>query len=107
MTKLKKIGVLSLAKLQAITMALVGFIIGIIFFIGGLFFGITTDSIGIGMGFSFLSIIIFPIIYGVMGFIGGVIGALLYNLSSKWTGGIEIYLEDNTTPEKQNMATKQ
>jgi len=31
--------------------------------------------------------------YGVMGFIGGAIAALLYNLFSNWVGGIEIEVE--------------
>jgi hypothetical protein len=46
--------------------------------IGGLF---------LGMG------IFMPIIYAVMGFIFGVIGAALYNLVARWIGGFEIEVE--------------
>ena len=34
-----------------------------------------------------------PILYIVIGFIGGIIGAFMYNLSAKWVGGIEIDIE--------------
>jgi hypothetical protein len=34
------------------------------------------------------------IIYPVMGFIGGILMAAFYNLTSKWVGGIEVTLED-------------
>jgi hypothetical protein len=36
------------------------------------------------------SIIFFPIMYAVFGFIGGAIQSLLYNLAAKYTGGLEI-----------------
>jgi hypothetical protein len=34
-----------------------------------------------------------PILYAVMGFIIGVIGAFIYNLVAKWVGGIEVEVE--------------
>jgi hypothetical protein len=34
-----------------------------------------------------------PVIYGVMGFIGGIIGAAIYNLIARWIGGIEVEVE--------------
>ena len=45
---------------------------------------------GLGLGM----IIVIPLFYAVMVFIGGVIGSALYNLVSKWTGGLEFTLED-------------
>jgi hypothetical protein len=44
---------------------------------------------GIMMGMGFLM----PIIYGVMGFFVGVIGAAFYNLIARWIGGIEVEVE--------------
>ena len=38
--------------------------------------------------------IVFPIMYAVLGFIFGVIGAAIYNLVAGWTGGIEFTLSD-------------
>ena len=34
-----------------------------------------------------------PVMYGVMGFLAGVIGAAIYNLFAKWIGGIEVEVE--------------
>ncbi|MFO1461056.1 MAG: hypothetical protein U1G08_16830 [Verrucomicrobiota bacterium] len=42
-----------------------------------------------GVGFAILA----PVFYGVMGFVIGVIGALIYNLVAKWIGGIEVEVE--------------
>ena len=50
---------------------------------------------GVGMfGGSILLIILFPILYAVMGFIGGIISAAIYNLIASWTGGIEFTVVD-------------
>ena len=37
--------------------------------------------------------VLMPVIYGVMGFILGVIGAAVYNLVARWIGGIELEVE--------------
>ncbi len=34
-----------------------------------------------------------PILYGLMGFLGGVIMAALYNLFARWVGGLEVEVE--------------
>jgi hypothetical protein len=34
-----------------------------------------------------------PVIYGVMGFILGIITAFIYNLVARWIGGIEVEVE--------------
>jgi hypothetical protein len=34
-----------------------------------------------------------PIFYAVLGFVGGVIGAAIYNLAAKVVGGIEVEVE--------------
>ncbi len=44
------------------------------------------------IGIVLLSLFI-PIFYGLMGFIFGALGALIYNLMAKWVGGIEIELQ--------------
>jgi len=46
----------------------------------------------LGMGFGML--VAAPIIYGIMGFVGGVIVAFVYNVLAKMTGGIEFTVED-------------
>jgi len=44
---------------------------------------------GVMVGFS----IMIPVVYGVMGFVFGVIGAAIYNLIASWIGGIEVEVE--------------
>ena len=89
--KLKSIGVLSLAKLEGIIMALVGLVLGL--FMAA--FGVVAGSIGRSpfAGLGIAAVIILPIIYGVCGFVGGAIGALVYNLIAGWIGGIELELQ--------------
>ena len=42
-----------------------------------------------GAGFA----IFVPVIYAVMGFVSGALGAVIYNLVAKWVGGIEVEVE--------------
>jgi hypothetical protein len=42
-----------------------------------------------GAGFA----LFLPIIYGVAGFIGGIVSAFLYNIIAKWVGGMEVEIE--------------
>lgn len=44
--------------------------------------------------FTGVFVIFMPIIYAVVGFIGGVIAAFIYNLVAKWTGGVEFTTEE-------------
>ena len=37
--------------------------------------------------------IFMPVLYGVMGFIFGVLMAVVYNLVARWIGGIEVEVE--------------
>ena len=47
----------------------------------------------LGVGIFLIGIVMVPIFYGMIGFIIGAVGALIYNLVAKWVGGIEIELE--------------
>jgi|SRR3989344_7354244 len=99
MAKLKKIGVWSLAKLQAIIMAIVGFFAGLFFWgistlLGGAagFGGMPPSYSMFGMGGAIL-IIGMPILYGLMGLVFGALGAVVYNLVAGWVGGLELEFE--------------
>jgi len=63
-------------------------------------FGASTGGTGGAfMLFGGIAFAIFiPVIYAIMGFIGGIIGAALYNLVANWTGGIEFEVRDETPP---------
>jgi hypothetical protein len=47
-----------------------------------------------GVGFA----IVMPVIYAVVGFVGGIIAAALYNLIAKWTGGFEFETREIAPP---------
>jgi hypothetical protein len=92
-TRIRAINPVQLGIVYAALYALIGLIAGIIIAIVSMAAGSMASA---GMpNFGWLSVIIFPIIYGVCGFIGGIIVGFLYNLIAGWTGGIEMTL---TTP---------
>jgi hypothetical protein len=44
--------------------------------------------------FSGVFVMFLPVIYAVVGFIGGAIAGFIYNLVAKWTGGLEFTTEE-------------
>jgi hypothetical protein len=58
--------------------------------LGSLAGGGVPGARALGFGFGPGAIIIFPILYGVIGGIGGAIGAVVYNLAAGWVGGLEV-----------------
>ncbi len=93
MAQLKSIGVLSLAKIYALIMAVFGLIIGIFYGFGmmapiGFSGGMMSGAVA-----GFLFVILMPVFYGVLGFVSGAITALLYNMFAKWVGGVEVDLK--------------
>lgn len=52
------------------------------------------SSVSIGFGSGLFMLILIPIIYTIVGFIGGLITGALYNMISKWIGGLEFEVED-------------
>ncbi len=90
MVVLKKIHVLSMAKIYSISMALIGLIFGIFFALISLVAGpLATQSMMFG-SFGFGFIIILPIFYGALGFFAGLLTAFIYNLIAKSFGGLEV-----------------
>ncbi len=94
----KRIGVLSLAKLMGILYAGLGLIIGGIFTL----FTLLGSAIGMASGeqeaifgvlFGVGAIIVMPIFYGVIGLIGGLIMSALYNLAAGLVGGVELEVQ--------------
>jgi len=99
---IRRFGVLSVGKMHGLLMFIMGLIIGVIY---GLIFivlgaatslgvgrdataaGVSSVAVGIGM------MIGIPIMYGFLGFIMGVIGALIYNGVAGIIGGIKFELE--------------
>ena len=94
MIKVKKIGILSFAKFQAVLMSLVGLIAGVMYSFGGAIYDLLSKgSFNFGTAIAFLALIGMPIIFYVIGFVAGLIQAFLYNLFVGWFGALELVIE--------------
>lgn len=90
----KSVGVLSAAKIMGMIYACIGLIFVPFFLLIGVMSSMAgQDKLPFAGIFSVGFALVMPVFYGVMGFIGGAIGALLYNLFARWVGGIELQLE--------------
>ena len=101
---LKRIGVVSTAKVAAVIGIIVGFIAGLFMTLGALTIGTLASAIpatataGVNLAplivaIGALSIIIMPILMAIGGFIWGAIIAFFYNVAAKYVGGIELDLK--------------
>ena len=105
MVQIHRIGIFSMGKVSAILYALFGLL-------GGLFmsamsllgmilsgssrsvyssyssYGGSSDFFGIITGLG--AVVCLPILYGILGFIGGIISAFFLNLALKFAGGLEL-----------------
>ena len=98
MKEIKRIDPMSYAKITGIVMAAIGLLMAFFFLLfGGLFASMSSGtSSGFGMaGAGIASIIIFPIMYGILGFISGLVGAIIYNAVAGTIGGVKIQFEDD------------
>ncbi len=90
---IKRIGPMSCAKISGALYAILGIIIGgavsLIALAGG-FGSETAEGAGISAVIGVTSIIVFPILYGCIGFFGMLLLAWLYNIGAGLVGGIEI-----------------
>jgi len=89
---IRKINVLSLAKVQAIMGIAIGLILGAIFTIISILKNASYQG-NYDLIFGKPSIIVLPILYGLFGFLGGIIGAIIYNTISRFVKGIDIVVE--------------
>ncbi len=90
MKKIKQIVPASLAKIMGLLYALLGLIVGVIFlFVSLIALAFTHVAGWFGLG----AVILFPLMYGVMGVVFGYLTALLYNFAAQWTGGVEFEVE--------------
>ena len=94
----KSVGVLSVGKIMGMIYACMGLIFAPLFLLIGLMGSALGQQKSPVAGiFSVGFAVLMPVIYGVMGFIIGMIGALLYNLFAGWVGGFELELEARPT----------
>ncbi|HYO62657.1 MAG TPA: hypothetical protein VER08_03265 [Pyrinomonadaceae bacterium] len=100
----RRVGVLSWAKIQGLVMAAVGLIIGILYGLMLMLFGAAmmaatggraeTAGAAVGGVIGGLAVmVIAPIFYGLLGFVFGALGAVIYNFAAGFIGGVELELE--------------
>lgn len=103
---LKKIGVLSLARMLGGVYAVIGLVVGFILSLASLVGSFAASmasseeaagaAIGLLVGVG--AIVFMPIMYGLMGFLGGALMAFMFNLTAGVFGGIEMTFVDSTPP---------
>jgi hypothetical protein len=98
MRKIKKFDPLSVMRISALCYAAMGLLEGVLF---SAMFSLVPRAAPngqqmppwLGILFGGFSIVIFPILFGVMGAIGGGLGAAIYNVSARYVGGIQVEVE--------------
>jgi hypothetical protein len=91
---IKSVGVLSIAKIMGLIQACIGLLFAPFFLLVGLLSSIGGQHNNPFAGaFGIVLALFMPVLYGIIGFITGAIGALLYNLFARLVGGFELEME--------------
>ena len=98
---LRRVGVLSCGKVAGVLYGLLGLVFGVLLALVSLFgVGVAATQtaqsgtlLSFGALFGVGAVIFVPLLYGALGFVGGIITAALYNLVARWVGGVELHLE--------------
>ena len=94
---IRRFDVISVGKISGIIAAALGLIFALLFLLfGGVFGAVAQAQGGSGLpfaGMGLLAIVVMPVMYGIFGFIGGVIQAAIYNFAAGFVGGIRIETE--------------
>jgi hypothetical protein len=103
--EIKKINVLSLAKIYGLSMAFLGLIIGIFVGFAMFFFGTFVGSGNnyssyFGLSLGILGLVATPILFGLLGLIFGGLATFFYNILASWLGGIKIEIIDTKESKK-------
>ena len=94
---LKRVAPMSAAKILGVLYLVLGLIMGCIFALISVMFGSVLSQAEGGAMFAMFfgvgAIVILPIMYGIMGFLVGLIGSSLYNWLAGVVGGFELDLQ--------------
>ncbi len=91
MRRIRKIGVLSWARMQAIVFWVVGLLSAVLAFMTPIVTFIQTKRFDITT--IIILFVVLPIVYAVIGFITGFVFALVYNALAVRFGGVEVELD--------------
>ena len=93
---IRRIGPLSFARLSGMLYAIVGLVLGGIFSLVALAGGFASDTAGaagVGAIIGVAAVVVFPILYGLLGFVMTLIAAWLYNVAAGVVGGVEVDIQ--------------
>ena len=93
MATIRRIGPLSLAKLQALVCGALGLIAGVLYSVGGLFVDLLTTGLNAGSAMAFGALVAMPALAAAAGFAAGLVEALIFNLMAPKIGGINLELD--------------
>ena len=93
MREVKHIEILSSAKFLSTLMGIVGLILGILYSVGGAIYDVIVGQVSWGgTGLAFAAIPTMTGMFAGTGLAAGIIAPLVYNLLSRWIGGIKVDL---------------
>src|SRR5688572_29419285 len=89
--RIKRFAPLQLGKIMGVLYGGLGLLFAPIFLMAAVFDLVVPTGFGtlFGLGMAIAT----PILYGIAGFLSGLVGAWLYNLTAHFTGGMEIEFE--------------
>jgi hypothetical protein len=102
MVKVRQLRVIAFAKFQGLFASLLGLVAGLLYFLVGFIVDVlvsadiisatsySTEGLSVGTVLAFGAIAIMPLIFALLGFVFGLIEALIYNVYAGWFGAIEI-----------------
>ena len=92
--RIKRISPVQLGKMLALLYGIIGLIaIPFFLFMAAMSSQLPPDQRGPMMAMGAGAALFAPVLYAVVGFIGGIIGAVIYNVVAKWVGGVEVEVE--------------
>ncbi|RTE53471.1 hypothetical protein EHW67_10675 [Arenibacter aquaticus] len=102
MKPIKRLKLIPFACFQAFLGLLIGLLCGILYAFGGLLIDIgvslgllnpesmSTPGLSVGTLLAFGALLGMPLIFAGLGFVLGIVEAVLYNLYAKWFGGLKL-----------------
>ncbi len=91
---IKRVGPLSFARIGGTLYALLGLLGGVVFAVVAAASGLVSRGQGTStpwdMGLGLGAVVLFPVLYGAIGFVGCLLCAWFYNMLAGLVGGIEI-----------------
>jgi hypothetical protein len=92
--RIRRISPLQLGKMLALLYGIIGLIaIPFFLFMAAMSSQLPADQRGPLMAMGAGAALFAPVLYALVGFIGGIIGAVIYNVVAKWVGGIEVEVD--------------